>query len=148
MNASFRHCLPLASATGRRKCHGCDELRFLSSASGPNGEFRRSRADRARAEVLAASPVAPVGTEGTSQCRIRGREMDPGRRQCKCPECSEGRPDLNAQHAAVCPIANVRHLNLNKVREDRKHLFKKNDVVVGFFVVEADVITRRNNLTW
>lgn len=83
-------------------------LRLLSSVCGPNGELRRSRADRARAGVLAASPVAPDGIERTGQRHIRGREMDPGCRQCECPGCSDGRPDLNAQHAAVYPVANPR----------------------------------------
>lgn len=44
-----------------------EELRLPSSASGPNDEVRGSRSDRAGAAVLAASPVAPDGTERTGQ---------------------------------------------------------------------------------
>lgn len=104
---------PLSAAcvrTGRRKCHGpeLDELRLLSSASGPNGELRRSRPDRARAGVLATSSVAPDRTERTGQRDIRGREMDPGCRQCECPECSGGAWVPARQHADVCPLASAR----------------------------------------
>lgn len=67
-----------------------NELRLPSSASGPNGELRGSRSDRAGAGVLAAHPAAPDGTERTGQRDIRGREMDPGCRQRECPECSGG----------------------------------------------------------
>lgn len=68
-----------------------DELRLLSFASGPNGDLRGSRPDRARAEVLAASPVAPDGTGRTGQRDVRGREMEPRSPQRERPECSGDR---------------------------------------------------------
>lgn len=68
-----------------------DELWLVNSASDSYGELCRSRSGRVRTVVMATSPVAADGTERASQCDIRSRKMDPGCRQCECPECTRGR---------------------------------------------------------